>query len=271
MARLFLQALLGAAFLSTYSTIKYDPAVNGLHNRNKTGEFTSTGGNNWLQYLSAQTNTTLLDFAVGSATINNSVVLSPVQDVVSQVSEFEDYFLPPPEITPWTAENALFVVWVGINDVGAGGWGNIGPWSDVLKEVFWSYEGIVDTLYNAGARKFLFMSIPPTNLTPHMRINSAVHLIVTAIETYNARLLEMATAVPEKYDGTTVTLFDTQKPFRTILAAPQSYGFSNNSYCEWYGWRVVNRPEANDPRCEWPPSTPYAHLRLQSHIGGPND
>jgi hypothetical protein len=48
------------------------------------------------------------DFAVGGDT---------VAGVARQVhNQFLKYMVPPPEWAPWTPEDTLFVIWVGIND-----------------------------------------------------------------------------------------------------------------------------------------------------------
>lgn len=79
---------------------------------------------NWVGYLTTQYNdTTVLSYnhAVYGATVNNSIVASDPdvpQDLVYQVLDaFEQNYCPPQSTgLGWSADAALFVVWIGINE-----------------------------------------------------------------------------------------------------------------------------------------------------------
>ena len=61
------------------------------------------------------------NYAYGGATIDASLV-TPYQPTVlsltDQVNEFLSTVANKPASTPWTSSNALFSIWIGINDVG---------------------------------------------------------------------------------------------------------------------------------------------------------
>lgn len=96
------------------------PSLRYLFSNRYPGQGTSSGGINWVGYLTTVFNASLVlnyDLAVSGACINNSIVKAPVRDLVSQVeSTFEPNYAEKPASTPWTAENAVFAFWIGINE-----------------------------------------------------------------------------------------------------------------------------------------------------------
>lgn len=58
------------------------------------------------------------NFAVSGATTNNDIVLSngPVKDLVGQVDDFHSAYGDKPSSTPWSSDNAVFGIWMGINE-----------------------------------------------------------------------------------------------------------------------------------------------------------
>lgn len=79
---------------------------------------------NWIDLLVSQYNLTSLysyNFAYGGATTDASLVAPyepSVLSFVDQVTEFTNSIASHPSTTPWTSENTLFGVWMGVNDVG---------------------------------------------------------------------------------------------------------------------------------------------------------
>ena len=73
--------------------------------------------------LTTEYNKSLLltyNYAYSGATIDESLV-PPVVSIASvkdQVQEFMAQAAGMPAAAPWTAENAMFSVWIGINDIG---------------------------------------------------------------------------------------------------------------------------------------------------------
>lgn len=105
----------------------------------------------------------------------------------------------------------------------------------------------VDILYQAGARSFLFLTVPPLERTPLFieQGSSAVKLVKASTLDYNAQLGARLAAFAEKYNSTSVTrknghlglvkLFDTQKVFNTVLNNADALGFVNiTGYSEAY-------------------------------------
>lgn len=86
--------------------------------------YTATGGANWVDYDTVQYNNSLTftyNFAYGGAVIDRDLVTPYATDVVTfeeQVTIFLDNLSDKPGTTPWTSEDSLFSVWIGINDIG---------------------------------------------------------------------------------------------------------------------------------------------------------
>ena len=69
-------------------------------------------------YLTATQNTSIVlsyNLAVGGATIDNTLVSGHSKDLVSQVDEFQSTYADKEDVS-WTGENAVFGVWIGINE-----------------------------------------------------------------------------------------------------------------------------------------------------------
>lgn len=86
--------------------------------------------------------------------------------------QVDEHFLPNagqhPEWAPWTSSNSLFsmslssgslisVTWVGINDLNRN--------RDTQTQLTHLFD-LQDKLYQVGARKFIFMTVPPFDRAP---------------------------------------------------------------------------------------------------------
>ena len=61
------------------------------------------------------------NYAYGGATIDSALVAPyepTVLSVKDQVAQFVNGAAAKPASAPWTAANAMFSVWIGINDIG---------------------------------------------------------------------------------------------------------------------------------------------------------
>ena len=102
-------------------------AVNPIGNPEYPG-WTATGGPNWVGFVTTQFNKSLIytyNYAYGGAVINETLV-TPWQPnlihLTDQVAHFLESAGKKPEETKWTSKNALFSVYIGINDLGNSWW-----------------------------------------------------------------------------------------------------------------------------------------------------
>ncbi|KAK1223100.1 hypothetical protein PQX77_014028 [Marasmius sp. AFHP31] len=207
-------------------------------------EKTSSNGPNWVQALSEKynvTNTKLFNLASGGATIDSALVppfLPTVLSIVDQVNQFNEFLAPKPQGAQWNSSNSLFAVWVGINDVG-----NSFPWTNVTQVDF--YRTLMDrlttqieSLYDNGARSFLFLTVPPTDRSPLViqQGEEVASRFTGLIAAYNTDLTQTVEAFQQRHeDLDQVTVFDTQPIFNVILDNAEALGFANaTGWCEAY-------------------------------------
>ncbi|KAJ7474110.1 hypothetical protein FB451DRAFT_1466641 [Mycena latifolia] len=194
--------------------------------------FTGGGGENFVGFNTVTNNKSIIltyNYAYGGATIDANLVVPYLPTVLSltdQVNEFLAGVAKKPATTPWTSANALFTVWIGINDIG-NSYGSGGDRSAFSVTLLNAYFALVQKLYAAGARNFLFINVPPIDRSPLMLAQSAASqaLEKTVLADFNAKLAAQITAFKANNSGVTTWLWDANAAFTTILNAPTQFGF----------------------------------------------
>ncbi|KAF9814905.1 hypothetical protein IEO21_04849 [Rhodonia placenta] len=129
-------------------------------------------------------------------------------------------FLPEvgkrPEWAPWSPTDTLFVTWVGINDCG---W----PEEDVAREAVKQLFEEQELIYEAGARNFLLVDVPPVHLSPVGRAVSADGLTYRA---WNTQLQESVAQFSASHPEVSIFIFSSWDTFKRVLHNPISHGFS---------------------------------------------
>ncbi|KAI0080499.1 hypothetical protein K474DRAFT_1682493 [Panus rudis PR-1116 ss-1] len=199
--------------------------------------FTSSNGPNWVQFLGGTyniTNTKVFDLASGGATIDAALVAPfepTVLSIVDQVTQFNNILAPKPVGAEWNASNSLFAFWIGINDVT-----NVSQ-SDFHRTLMSRLFEQVDTLFQHGARQFLFLTVPPTNRAPIILAQGepAISTITSALADYNDQLVASAKSFQRSHRGVTADVFDTRPIFNTLLDHADTFGFVNaTGFCDAY-------------------------------------
>ncbi|KAL2174104.1 carbohydrate esterase family 16 protein [Thermothelomyces heterothallicus CBS 202.75] len=210
--------------------------------------WTASGGLNWVGFLVSEFNTSTTlsyNFAYGGATTNATIV-PPYQPTVlsfiDQVAQFSGSIASKPDYAPWNADNALFSVWIGVNDVGNVWWDP--NYDSLLEEIMASYFGQLQILYDAGARNFVLLSVPPIQRTPAVLLNNSPEnqkAEALAVDKYNEALAANLEAFTDKNSGITARIVDTGVPFNTALDNPTDYGApdatcynSDGKSCLWF-------------------------------------
>ncbi|KAL8812819.1 MAG: hypothetical protein Q9200_000748 [Gallowayella weberi] len=131
---------------------------------------TSSDGPNFVDFLALSYNQSYIqafNLAYGGATIDPSLVGSPYGIIVQSFrQQVEEGFLPNYATNSgveWTRSNSLFTVFFGINDVILSYTQRNSTLNFLLIK---SYERYVHRLYDAGARNFLFLNVPPIDRSP---------------------------------------------------------------------------------------------------------
>ena len=91
--------------------------------------------------------------------------------------------------------------------------------------IFAVYRGLVDELYQAGARNFAFLNVPPVDRSPLAMANEALdqsteHMDILA---WNNALTKMAQSAKTANPDINVFTVDTNKVFTQVLNNPASY------------------------------------------------
>ncbi|KAF7324897.1 Lipase-GDSL domain-containing protein [Mycena kentingensis (nom. inval.)] len=109
----------------------------------------------------------------------------------------------------WTAEDSLFVTWVGIND---------SAWGPEAAETVEKLFTLQDTVHAYGARNFLFINIPPIDRSP-ARGQRQRYI------DWNTELEKAVASFAAKHPECTVLLFSSWDVFNSFLDDPEVYGF----------------------------------------------
>ena len=125
---------------------------------------------NWVGFLASEFNASTLltyNFAYGGATTDADLVKPYAPDVLSfidQVVQFNGSIASHPSYAPWTADNTLVGVWIGVNDVGNSYW--MEDLDTLDGKIMDKYFEQLQIIYDAGARNFALLTVPrkhPTN------------------------------------------------------------------------------------------------------------
>ncbi|KZT08256.1 carbohydrate esterase family 16 protein [Laetiporus sulphureus 93-53] len=170
---------------------------------------------NWVGHLitnySPHGQMLVYDYAVGGDTVSGVRI------------QIRNRFLPTagrkPDWAPWSSTDTLFITWVGINDCGGSDDEIIGS---SLKELFKEQEA----LYEAGARNFLLVDVPPIHLSPIGRMLSNKDVGSQIYRTWNAELDVQAAAFSTAHPDATVLQFSSWDTFNRVLDDPVAHGFA---------------------------------------------
>lgn len=138
---------------------------------------------------------------------------------------------------------------MGVNDVGNGWF--MSNWATLVEQVMSSYFQQVQIMYNAGGRKFLFLTVPPIQRTPSLLQDGEPtdSNIKAAIGQYNDALKSHAASFKAANSGVTTYILDTATSFNTALDNPKAYGAPDNTCyestgtkCLWFNDVSLTRP-----------------------------
>lgn len=205
--------------------------------------WTSTNGPNWVDYITTTYNQSLLqtyNFAYGGATIDAELVAPYREEVYSLGDQIEGLFVPHTDHSIWNARNSLFLIYIGVNDVGSTYWsGDFDAFHPILLD---EYFRLVDVLYAQGARNFVFLDVPPIELSPGTLVHGewSIEQERAALLSFNSKLKERVANFTLERRGTWAKVFEDSRVFQKIIDAPEAerlerYGIANvTDYCVAY-------------------------------------
>jgi len=244
------------AFGDSYTQTGFDPTSTQPSPSNPFGNppypgWTSSNGPNWLGFLTTTYNqSTILTYnmAYGGATVDSALVKPYADSVVSMKDQVEKQFVPiyrDRKSAKWNAEDSLFAFWIGINDVGNSWWLNNATLYDAI---FATYTDLLSQLHATGARNYLFLSVPPVNLSP-LILNQADDGYAKEYEGYvitdwNNRLARMVAEFTTTHAGVRAFVHDAHALFSKVIGDPgsvvQTRGLRNvDGFCGAYKRYVI--------------------------------
>ncbi|KAL4871410.1 hypothetical protein BDV12DRAFT_206535 [Aspergillus spectabilis] len=167
------------------------------------------------------------NLAIGGATIDDSLVSSYQGDLVSHMELFEQTYSGMPESAPWTADDAVFAFWIGVNDIGNAFYNTDA--NTFIPQLVDRLNSLVQQLATAGGRKFLFLNVPPTSRSPFFiaQGDATVEQHAAYLEVYNQQLEVMVTSLGTNSSEITTVLYDSWSFMSNVLNRPVDYGFED--------------------------------------------
>ncbi len=181
------------------------------------------------------------DFAWAGATVDNRIDESPFGSV-DYHEQVRDYFVPhfgnEQKYRSWSANNTLFLAFFGINDVTLFKYAKNS--SDYIPAVLQSYENSTETLYDNGARNFLFINVPSVDRSPGALRGSDTSQERRAIRGLNHAFKKFAWTFMARHSDATVFFLDSYKLTTEVLDDPKSYPITSvirntTGCCDPYG------------------------------------
>jgi phospholipase/lecithinase/hemolysin len=203
---------------------------------------TSSNGLNWVYYLTRTYNSSLFwtyDFAQSGATIDEDIVAGTSGKDVD--SELNDVFLPnyASQDSFYQGSTSLFAIWIGVNDLT----NSYLVDEDVHPALFTRLRQLVNDMYEAGARQFIFINAPPLERVPKVTGSSShatrIPLMKTAVTDYNRKMYELAREVNHDLAYTEVVHFDVYTLMNAVIDNPTQFDETavykdTTSYCAAY-------------------------------------
>lgn len=206
-----------------------------------------------------ETLTETVNFAYSGATLDSTLVaqyLSTVPSVQQQIDiEYIPEYSTKPDFLPWESNDTLFGIFIGINDIINSYTAQNASLNALIFDV---YAGLVDQLYQTGARNFLFLNVPPINRAPQITVlgRSNETLVAEEIADWNDRVTALSANLTRTYRDTTSFLFDTNAIFNQVLddpcSHPETCPYKNTTdYCPAYENGTPSWFSFNDT-CQFP-------------------
>ncbi|KAJ7892683.1 hypothetical protein B0H13DRAFT_2528752 [Mycena leptocephala] len=195
--------------------------------------FTSASGENYVGFDTSTFNSSVIftyNYAFGGATINASLVTPfepTVLSLIDQVNEFlTGGVASKPATTPWTSANALFSVWIGVNDL-AGSYNQPGDRGAFANTLLDEYFALMQKLYVSHFNAVPILKAPSVDLTPLVIQQGATAQaqLKAVITDFNTRLASRVSSFRANNTDVKTWLWDSNSVFTTILSAPTQFGF----------------------------------------------
>ncbi|CAE7183729.1 unnamed protein product [Rhizoctonia solani] len=195
---------------------------------------------NWVGYMTNgfnQSNLMALDYAIAG---NN---------ITGYTSQIQTEFLPTagqkPADVPWTADNSVFISWIGINDLASA----TVPIESTIAQIMQQQQN----LYTLGARNFVVVNVPPWDRSP---LGTSYTGLKERILAWNAQLTTSALAFSNQNTDASTLVWSSWDTLNTILNDPAHYNLTNPNTAGGDIWKDELHP------------TSAVHYRFANDLAG---
>ncbi|KAK3374424.1 GDSL lipase/esterase [Lasiosphaeria ovina] len=136
---------------------------------------TASGGLTWAQFAAQNAKASLVDYAISGATCSNKIISryfsainKPFPSVLDdEIPSFKADVSFKTLYADRTADNTVYALWIGTNDLGYGGFlsDSQAPGTTITNfaNCIWS---VFDSIYKTGGRRFVLLNEAPLELSP---------------------------------------------------------------------------------------------------------
>ncbi|KAI9894088.1 MAG: hypothetical protein M1814_004858 [Vezdaea aestivalis] len=226
----------------------------------------------YVNYLTTKYNASLVltyNLASGGATIDSSLVKPytsttfSLQDQVQSV--YQRYAAGSP---PWTKDNALFVILIGINDVGNTYSSPSYP-ADIQEQIVAAYRKILGQLFSFDAHNFLILNVPPMDRSPATTAfgSQASANERVAIQSFNQKVGDMLKAFAATTPAVWYKYFDFNTIMEHVLDDPKAFVQTasyrdTTTFCDAYLNGTVRSDTSVSGQCKYPVNEYFWHNSL---------
>ena len=174
----------------------------------------------WSHFLTTAYNQSFIqtyNFAKGGAVLEKSLVRKDIsQEAFSFQEQIVRSFRPTyaskstPKSYSWQSDTSLFALAFGVNQLAVLHKNNV---TIPTKRLFASYRAQIYDLYNAGARNFLFLNVPPFDRV----LDSSNSSLTKNINDYNQEILLLQREINQSHRDVTTFVFDLHAFFVYLL------------------------------------------------------
>ncbi|EJD34299.1 hypothetical protein AURDEDRAFT_176660 [Auricularia subglabra TFB-10046 SS5] len=171
------------------------------------------------------------NLAKAGATVDAKVVAGATNvTLVVQVDEFAKTYAGSSRPAPWTADNSLFSLWFGVNDIGGSYKWDVNQ-TALHDKILDSYFRNVQRLVDLGARNFLIINAPPTDRSPQLLEDTKPNQekYRAGVKDLNAKLATRVSSFKASHSQVSLRMLDVHTLLTNILDAPQLYGFVDST------------------------------------------
>ena len=185
------------------------------------------------------------NFGYPGATIDNDIDESPFgsHSLRYQVErEFLPNFGNTQMYRSWTANNSLFISFIGINDVTM--FNSKPNVSDYITASLDSYGVAIEQLYSAGARDFLFINVPAVDRAPEQDPGQeskglVAKRLASCIRRFNTDFQQFTKRFIAQHADSSVFFLDANALTNKVLDTPKSHQITSvirntTAYCIAY-------------------------------------